>query len=335
MQIPLMVAGATLCAIAGVGLFVDRVQEQQVRTDQLRAEAELSQAETLSRTPSGALRGLHNAIGHGGWTLACSMMTPEAQRQFAAAYGQPNCEAAARFLGDQVTEHSRYVLFRYPEDAQIFQGDQGSMDGCAVTWRDVFDPPDRPDPGPRLGRFTMIRLLGLGFKITGVVPCPPAGTDEHATASRSSATTSGPPTSSSTSNVPVPSTSITPLGLLPSYGPAVPGVLANHISKGDVAGVCDLFTDVGRSQFASAHQAADCPAAVASMNAKVIDHELYADPHGAAEGPGAAGRTVVDGCHLTWSTWSGSRHPGPQIGRLELEHPPGQVGYLIAGYRPC
>ncbi|GAB3889907.1 hypothetical protein GCM10029964_060460 [Kibdelosporangium lantanae] len=335
MQISLLVAGATLCAVAGVGLFVDHLREQQGQMDQVRAEAELSEAETLSRTPSSAVRGLHNLIGHGGWSSACSMMTADAQRQFAAVHAQPTCEAAARFLGDQVTEHGRYVLFRYPEDAEVIRGDQGTMDGCAVTWRDVFDSPDRPDPGPRLGRFTMIRLLGLGFKITGVAPCPPAGGDEQGTASSSSAATSSPSIPSTATRAPVPSTSRAPLGLLPSYGPAIPGILANHISKGDAAGVCDLFTDAGRTQFAAAHQAADCPAAVASINAKVTDHELYADPHGATEAPNAGGRVVVDGCHLTWSSWSGTSRPGPQVGRLELEHPPGQMGYLIVGYRSC
>jgi hypothetical protein len=335
MQVPLMIAGVTLCAIAGVGLFVDHVREQQGQTDQVRAEAELSEAETFSRTPSGVLRGLHNLIGHGGWSSACSLMTSDAQRQFAAAYAQGSCEAAAQFVGDQVTEPSRFVLFRFPEDAQVVDGDRGVMDGCAVTWRDVFDPADRPDPGPRLGRFTMGRLLGLGFKITGVAPCPPARTDEHGNSGGAPVATSNPPMSSNTSNVPVPSTSATPLGLLPSYGPAIPGILASHISKGDAAGVCSLFTDAGRSQFATAHQATDCPSAIVSMNAKVTDHELYADPHGATEGPGAGGRVVVDGCHLTWATWSGPSRPGPQIGRLELEHPPGQVGYLIAGYRAC
>ncbi|GAB3902483.1 hypothetical protein GCM10029964_093030 [Kibdelosporangium lantanae] len=74
---------------------------------------------------------------------------------------------------------------------------------------------------------------------------------------------------------------------------------------------------------------------MAGMRAKVTDPEVYADPHGATETPGPAGRTLVDGCHLTWSSWSGSSRPGPQVGRLELEHPPGNAGYLITGYRSC
>jgi hypothetical protein len=96
-----------------------------------------------------------------------------------------------------------------------------------------------------------------------------------------------------------------------------------------------LFTDTGRAEFTAAHNAIDCAAAVANVHAQVSNPEVYADPHGASETPGPAGRTVVDGCHLTWSTWSGSNRPGPQIGRLELEHPPGHVGYLIAGYQSC
>ncbi|GAB3902487.1 hypothetical protein GCM10029964_093040 [Kibdelosporangium lantanae] len=235
MQIPLIIAGATLCAAAGIGLYADHLAERQSQTNALRAEAELSEGLSLPRSPSGTLRSLHTLISYAG-TLkgaerACSLMTKPAQQQFAAAYGQPDCPAAARMLGAQVTNRNRYQRYQVPDSAEFVQGEQGSMDGCGITWRDFLDSADMPDPGPRLGMFTMTRVVGLGFKITGFEPCP-AGHIPPATSVTSPASSSPASASSSASTPTTTPTTPSATGLLPSYAPAVPGILAARIAHG-------------------------------------------------------------------------------------------------------
>ncbi|CAM3410796.1 hypothetical protein KIPE111705_07100 [Kibdelosporangium persicum] len=336
MQLSLLIAGVTLCAAASAGIYTDHLADQRAQVAALRAEAELAEGQILPRTPSEAVRSLHSLISYAGDRAsagpACSLMTPLAQREFAAVYRQPNCLATAHILQAQVTDRTKYPRFRFTDQDQVIQGDHGTMDGCAITWRSAIDPAGTPDPGPRLGRFTLHRIAGLGFKITGVTPCASKGST--ATPDPRPTLANTPPAGSASSRPPAPPMS-RPTGLLPSYAPSVPAILAGRIAMND-PGACELFTAAGRAQFAAAHKAADCPAAVAVMRAQVVNPTVYRNPHTiTTQTTDVTGRTVVDGCRLKWSTWAGPTVPGPQIGHLELEHPPGSVGYLIAGYTPC
>lgn len=340
MQWKLLIAGATLCATAGVGLLSELAQAREAEAAALRAQAEHDRGDILSRDPAGTLRALQNlvayALDHGGAGPACGLMTKQAQSAFAVAVGEPDCPAAARKLAGQITNRNRYLLYRLDTDRyQRIQGDEGFVDGCAIVWRDFLDPPDMPDPGPRLGRLFMRRVAGMGFEITGYEPCPPPTAQPGVPIGPTSP--EQPPTPPNTSGAP-PSATSEPAapGLLPGYAPSLPAILAGRIAVND-PNTCELFTADGQRQFATAHQAPNCVAAVTALHNQVTDAELYSNPGGATEAPGTGGRTEVDGCHLIWRRFfdTSPRQPGPQIGHLLLEQPPGRSGYLISGYRRC
>lgn len=335
MHQPMLIVGAALCVVAGLGLFTEHVSQQHAQAAALRTEAEYAEGQILPRTPSETLRGLHSMISYAAngpaVDLACSLMTPLAQQQFAAVHQQPDCPAVARVLGTQVTDHARYPRFRFTAQDEVILGDHGSMDGCAITWRGAIDPPDLPNPGPMLGKFSMHRVAGLGFKITGITPCPPTApaTTPRLSPSSTPSLSTG-PVNSPQPNMPTPRSLA---GLLPSYAPSVPAILAGRIATNDPS-TCALFTDTARAQFTTAHQSTACPTAVNTLHIQVSDSQVYSNPRNPPTTPGLAG-VVIDACHLTWSTWAGPAHPGPQIGRLTLQHPPRHAGYLIANYQPC
>lgn len=323
MQPKLLAAGLTLCLTAGLGLFGEHLKaqesEQAVR-DQLHWN---SLGAGLPRDPAGVLSAMYRLLAEPGYSSgnrvhqACYLFEDSARPAFAAAYGEPDCNTAMRKLAEKVTNKQTYDDFDYSYSGDRWiRGEDGYMDGCAIVWNNgPFDAKGQPDPGPRLGKMWMRRVAGQGFWVTRFERCPAEASRTH---------------------TPAPSTAPTTAPrLLPSYAPTYPGVLVGRIAKRD-AEVCEFFTPQGRAEFAAAAGVADCPAAVAKLAGQVTDAQRYGNPlaTGTPEKIGPGGKVLVDGCSMEWPP--GGPVPGPKVGRLTLEKPPGgDIGYLIAGYKPC
>jgi len=104
-----------------------------------------------------------------------------------------------------------------------------------------------------------------------------------------------------------------------------------------VDGICFVFTPPAAAQFAAAHQAMDCPGAIAQLHQQVRARGDYANDvfiPGAADRDDPAHR--IDACHLDFGNYltGATQDPGPQIGVLTIERQYGN-GYLITGYQPC
>jgi hypothetical protein len=225
-------------------------------------------------------------------------------------------------LAAQVTDRTRYEMPIYDTATAIkVQGDQATVDACAVSWATAFS---QADAGPKLGRWQLARQHGQGYLIVSWQPCPPA-TSSTAPAT-SSPNTARPPTTSSSAAA----------RWLPSYPAGYPAVLAQAIGRRNTDACETFFTDDGRAQFARAHGAASCAEAITVLAAQVSDAANYGNPRGAIAIAGSPGYATVDACSLTWvSATTGTRPPGPQLGRLTLRTQTGGIGYLVTGYSPC
>lgn len=329
-------AGLILTISVSTSLVTDHIAQTRATAAQQSAAAHSDQqaniGRVLPRTPVTALRTFMSLVAQRIPESACTGLDTHAATQLAIQYGEPDCAAAARRIRSQVDDINDWIEFTFaPGDQKIHADGTATMNGCAIRFPGhlIGKAPAR-DPGPRIGRLTLRQIGGGGYLITRIEPCPtgPAPT----TPSGSSVPTTTRPTPAAPSSPAVPS-------MLPVYPPSVPAMVARRIADGSTY-LCAYFTPAARAQFAQAARAADCETAVTELRTRVTDARRYANPDSGTTTatPAAGGRVTVDGCALTW-TILGQPHatpPGPRIGRLTLEHPPGDPnGYLIAGYAPC
>lgn len=324
MQWKLLVPGLALTAVGSLGVTVEHLQvvaEQQQEAEQAH---DYQVAQMLPRSPQEELQVFHSLLARRESKRACFLLAEPVRSVFATAHGAADCVAAMDKLAAQITNRTSYEMPIYDAASAIkVQGDQATVDACAVYWNTLVGP--QTEAGPKLGRWQLVRQYGQGYLIVGWRPCPPSqGITTPTTSSPSSVPQVAPPTTSSS------------VRWLPSYPAGYPAVLAQAIGRGNT-GVCDnLFTEAGRTQFARAFGAASCAEAVTTLARKVADANNYSNPRGAIAIAGAPGYATVDACSLTWiSATTGTKAPGPQIGRLTLQAQAGGIGYLITGFQSC
>jgi hypothetical protein len=113
--------------------------------------------------------------------------------------------------------------------------------------------------------------------------------------------------------------------------------LANGVKAGDPGVACGVLGPTAGPEFAAAAKAADCPAAVRALAARVTDPDGYASrytasgglPRGGLVTPAGAQAAVADGCAVGPSAAAA----GPRLGRLELRRE--KFDYVVVGYQPC
>lgn len=328
MQWKLLVPGLALAAVGSLGVAAGHLQVRADEQRQAEQAHDYTVSQMLPRSPQDELQVFHSLLARRESTRACVLLSEPVRPVFAAAHGAADCVAAMDKLGAQVSDRARYEMPIYDTATAIrVQGDTATVDSCTVTWSPFIGRASATDAGPRLGRWELQRQHGNGYLIVGWQSCPPSAS--------TSATT---PSTSSARHVPPPPTPTSSTGArwLPTYPAGYPAVLAAAIGRGNTS-VCDtLFTDTGAQQFAQAHGTATCGEAITALSRQVTDATNYANPRGAIAIAGAAGHATVDACSLSWiSATTGTRPPGPQIGRLTLQTQAGGIGYLIAGFQSC
>ncbi|WP_092774990.1 hypothetical protein [Actinokineospora terrae] len=334
MQVKIVAAGLVLVAGAGAGIARDTLLHQGAEAAAEASAHEFAVGRVLPY-PDQFLRVAHSSVAQaGGETVVCGLMDASTRAVFAAAHGAGDCPGAVRVLRARIAAgtHSIYVEFSYRDrrSAIVTGGPDATVDGCAIDWRPgLLDRAPIPPggPGPRLGWFQLRQVGGGGYLAVGYRPCPLEPGAGPATAPPGG--TSPTAASSSTSTrAPVPR-------LLPGYAPGYGGTLAARLARDDGSSACDLFSADAARAFAQAHGAADCAAAATALAGRITDARRYRSPTSAATTQGPRG-PVVDACRLRWPALGGPvSAPGPQIGLLELETPPGATGYWVAGYRRC
>jgi hypothetical protein len=321
MQWKLAAVGSVLCMVAGGGLFsqhLDALAAQEVSNQQQHQE---NLARIMPDTPQEVLRSINKSLATKMPAQACLLFEDAQRPVFGKAFGEPTCEAAMFKLAAQVKDINSYVEFNvnWQRDVRL-EGDTGAfIDGCAITFGGgILDPENGGgDPGPKIGKFHMKRILQRGLMIDGFLPCttaPPPGPG-------------APPTS-------------TGPGPLPTSPRAPVGVLLGYLAKGNDGGACRLFSDAGQKAFAKAQGVADCPTAVATFRMKVTDPDRYGKPIGGdvTVDPPKNGKFNADACELNWANYTVDGElppPGPQLGHLVIEHPPGNDGYWITSFSNC
>lgn len=123
---------------------------------------------------------------------------------------------------------------------------------------------------------------------------------------------------------------------------AVFALVEGVADAGKVPQACGVFSPTAAAEFAVAHQAADCPGALATLRTQIRSWSDYVNqlsvPTQPDElNPPAAGQPFqLDACHLQFTNViaGGDEQAGPQIGRLTLLQQRGN-GWLVTEYRPC
>jgi hypothetical protein len=113
-----------------------------------------------------------------------------------------------------------------------------------------------------------------------------------------------------------------PTGVLP--------VLLASIARRDAPTVCETLLDgPAVQQFTTAQGATDCAAAVERLAARVTDTRAYSSANAPLTRTGD--ESLVDACHLTWSSGGSA---GPQVGQLTIGRTTGQT-YFVTHVAPC
>ena len=322
--------GLALVATATGGLVMDHATAARADQAQRRTESTQHAANLLPDRPIDVPYMLVNAIAEDDYTSACFLFDEVARSQFTAARGVEDCRSAARTLAAEIrpgyrTQYVEYAAVGWSAVAIAPDGQSATVDACTIQWRPPLInakplPPDGGPPGPQIGRLSMRFIAGTnggGFRVTNYEACATAP---------SSPVTSGTPSMGEARE----SAAAAP-ALLPSYAPGYGGVLAARLADG--RSVCSLFSPAAATAFAAAFAARDCDTASTALAAQVTDRRRYRSPRSAPTTPGP--RPVVDACSLRWPALGNPGPPGPQIGRLTLERPPGSAGYWVTGYQRC
>ncbi|UKD50716.1 hypothetical protein L3Q65_00180 (plasmid) [Amycolatopsis sp. FU40] len=303
--------GLALVLSGGLGEFVVWANTRSADRQAAQDDHDLAVSKLRPTSGNGMVLAVVRAVSEDNADTGCWLFAPAAAAELARTTGASDCAAAIHRLHGQITSPRDYANAQ-PSSSSSGPDAAGVVraSGCDLyTAVGMLD--QGPPGGPKLGQLTLAkdpRFPSGGYLITGYARCGAA-----------------PPG--------IPPTSSAPPDVLPSYGPGYAGVLARAIAERD-AGVCAYFTDQGKRDFAAAHHAPDCAAAVRALAAGVADPHAYRDPLGATETTGPAGKSI-DACHLSWPTAGTGRTPGPQLGTLTLVDGPAGHGYLIAGFRSC
>jgi hypothetical protein len=320
MQWKLAAVGGVLCLAAGGGLVhehLDTLTAQNVATQQQHQQ---NLSAILPDTPQKVLRFINQAIAEKDTVKACSMFEQAERPAVARALGAGSCESAMANFAQQVKDVNEFVEFNVDEAHDVvLEGDTGaSINGCNITFGGgLLGPPVAGDPGPKIGRLHMKRILNRGLLVDGLTPCTPTpGTSPSARPG-------------DTGSVSLPTTPRAPVD-----------ALLNYLAQGSADG-CQLFSDAGKAAFAKAQGTSDCPAAVTAFRGRITDPRRYGEPIGGDVNVDqqGSGTFAADACKLVWAGYTMDGElppPGPQLGRLVIEHPPGNAGaYWISGYAHC
>jgi hypothetical protein len=122
--------------------------------------------------------------------------------------------------------------------------------------------------------------------------------------------------------------------------------LMGAVARPDDIG-CALFTDAGRDALSAAYGAPDCPAALRTAGAGVVDASAYprVERDSISVQPGPPGApTSVDGCAIRWrptldellnGRQPGMPEPGPSPARIAVVPVGGGIGWAIEDVTPC
>ena len=179
MQWRLITPGLVLVVGCGIPTAVSYIhnaeQQQAARADDARIAEQLQFARELPANPPDVAVALTKFIGIGGQdadTTACLMFSPTAANQLAASQNTTSCPAAIQALHDQVTDPATYInSVTVSPDLWSTTGDTGNVNGCAVTWNDLFIEEPLTPPGPQPGHLTLTRQDSMGWLITGYRRC--------------------------------------------------------------------------------------------------------------------------------------------------------------------
>jgi hypothetical protein len=175
----LFAAGAALLIACGTPTVVDDVHQATAEQAQQQAAAQSADQLTLAHElpgtpPDVAATFVQLLADHSQVAIedGCLLFTAEAASEFAAANGQPTCMAAMRQLEDQVTDPDTYANdVTVPAAAWAQVGGTATVNGCDLTWAELFTDAPLQAPGPRPGLMILQRLDGAGWQISGYQAC--------------------------------------------------------------------------------------------------------------------------------------------------------------------
>lgn len=175
----LFTAGVTLVVGCGTPTAVGDLHQATAEHDQQQAAArsadQLTLAHELPGTPPDVAATLVHLLAEGGPVAAeegCLLFTTQAARQFAFAGRQPTCVTAMRQLEQQVSDADTYANdVTVPTIAWTQVGPTATVNGCDLTWSDLFTEAPVRLPGPRPGLMILHQLYGSGWQISGYRPC--------------------------------------------------------------------------------------------------------------------------------------------------------------------
>ncbi len=159
----LAAVGVVLCVLAGIGYVWSNAEAERAAIAAYAPTQERSRQDQGAPRPNGVLPIMLNRIAQGSPEAICDNLLAESARgPFAAAVGQPDCDAAVRALSAQVTDPRRYADATAPSAPSA---DGVTVDACALDWG--------PRPaGPQLGRLTITAAAPSRYQVTGFRPCP-------------------------------------------------------------------------------------------------------------------------------------------------------------------
>jgi hypothetical protein len=154
--------GALLCLLAGAGYVWSNIEAERAAVAAYAPLQERSRQDQGASRPNGVLPILLNRIAQGSPDAICNNLLAEPVRaSFAAAAGQPGCDAAVRALSERVTDSQRYADAEAPSTPLA---DGLRVDACALDWGGT-------PAGPQLGHLTITATSPSRYLVTAFRPC--------------------------------------------------------------------------------------------------------------------------------------------------------------------
>jgi hypothetical protein len=154
--------GAVLCLLAGTGYVWSGIEAEREAAAAYAPLHERSRQDQGVPRPNGVLPILLNRIAQDSPDAICDNLLAEpARAPFAAAAGQPDCDAAVHALSARVADTGRYAD---AEASSTPVADGLEVDACALDWRGKA-------AGPQLGHLTITAIAPQRYLITGFRPC--------------------------------------------------------------------------------------------------------------------------------------------------------------------
>ncbi|WP_438387108.1 hypothetical protein [Actinopolyspora saharensis] len=124
-----------------------------------------SSSPVLQSSPRGAVISAYDLLASDSPEDVCLLFTDVAASDFAAARGAENCDAAAKAIGEEITDKYSYKNPGIARDAADEVGNRATLSSCDL----------QVSGGPRLGEFGMTRQGSGGWKISGYSPAECGG----------------------------------------------------------------------------------------------------------------------------------------------------------------